>query len=603
LQIDPQNRLWVGPTTTEAQTSQFDCYEIKKYGTAASRLSLLKSLLPVKLTAQGVGLTFTADQFHRGWFSFAPAGVALVDLRDNKLIRTFEQSDGLPADAPRALLVDRSGRLWYGTWAAGLGFIEDEADTFAISKGPAIIEGAGVRSLFEDREGSVWIGTRYAGLVRSRDGEYKTISVKDGLLSNAIWSIAETDHRIWCGTDVGLEIVDKQTLRPLSPKAELMGNRVYACGSFRNEFVWCVLANELVVYEQPEKATSSPPPPVYIKSYTVNGIAMSPDSSHEFDHTQNSCTIDFVGISFKDEHNVRYQYRMMGHDSLWTRPSKEHSVTYASLRPGTYEFEVQAINADGIASIQPASISFVIVPPLWSRWWFIVGIVLLCLSILYGLFRYRLYHLMGLEQLRLRIASDLHDDVASTLSSIAFFTESLRQHVGKPSERARELLEKISSLSLEAEDAVGDIVWSVAPQHDTLEELFIRMRDFGSDICIANGMEFSATFNESGSSQRLSDVLRKSLYLVFKEAMHNVIKHSRAASVRLELFFEKGSLHLALTDDGIGFTPPGETGDPAVARGHGLRNMTKRAESVDARFTIDSSSGKGTTVSLIVPMA
>jgi ligand-binding sensor domain-containing protein/anti-sigma regulatory factor (Ser/Thr protein kinase) len=601
LLIDPQNGLWTGPTTSGREP--FCCYEIKPRPDRASQLELQKSLLPQPIAKNGAGLTFAVDQFQQGWFSFYPVGIALVDLHQGKLVQIFTADNGIPIDPPRALLADKEGRLWCGSWAAGLVVIESEADSFITRKEPSIVEGAGVRSLHKDKEGCVWIGTRYAGLVRSCNGEYKTISVNDGLLSNAIWSIAETDHRIWCGTDVGLEIVDKQTLRPLSSKAELMGNRVYACGSYGNEFVWCVLANELVVYEQPEKATNTPPPPVYIKSYTVNGIAMSPDSSHEFDYTQNSCTIDFVGISFKNEHNVKYKYRMLGHDSLWTKPTKEHTVTYASLPAGTYEFEVQAINADGIASIQPASISFVIVPPVWSRWWFIAGVALLCLSVLYGLFRYRLYHLMGLEQLRLRIASDLHDDVASTLSSIAFFTESLRQHVGKPSGRAKDLLEKISSLSLEAEDAVGDIVWSVAPQHDTLQELFIRMRDFGSDLCIANGMEFSATFNESGSSQRLSDILRKNLYLVFKEAMHNVIKHSRAAAVRLELFFENGNLHFALTDDGIGFTHGGEIGDHEVPRGHGLRNMMKRAESVRAGFTVDSSSGKGTKITLVVPMA
>ena len=599
LLIDPQNKLWVGPTT--GQTS-FYCYEIEQHGDAGSTLELVKSLSSKAFTSRGVGLTFAIDRLERGWFSVIEPGVTLVDLHGNTAAQTFTKSDGLPTDAPRALLVDRTKKLWYGSWAEGLAVIEQQGDTFSVTKGPAIFSGAGVRSLYEDRDGSIWIGTRYGGLVRYRNGQYVGISVSNGLLSNAIWSIAETDHYLWCGTDVGLETVDKKTCRPLPTKPELIGNRVYACGAYKNDYVWCVHANELVVYDHPEQTSNTPPPPVYIKSYSVNGVLLSPDTLHEFNHTQNSCTIDFVGISFKDEHSVRYQYRMVGHDSLWTNPMKEHTVTYASLRPGAYEFDVRAINVDGVTSTRPASISFVIVPPVWYRWWFIAGAGLLSFSIIYGLFRYRLHHLMKLEQLRLRIASDLHDDVASTLSSIAFFTESLRRQVDKPSHQAMDLLDKISGLALEAEDAVGDIVWSVAPQHDTLQELFVRMRDFGSDICTANGIEFSAVFNERESPIRLSDVLRKHLYLVFKEAVHNVIKHSRAATVRFELFFDHRSLHLVLTDDGIGFTPSGEIGNHESVRGHGLRNMVRRAESLRGSLTIDSLSGKGTTVTLIVPM-
>ena len=153
--------------------------------------------------------------------------IALVDVRNGKLVKIFTPANGLPADPPRALMTDRMQRLWCGTWTTGLVLIEQQADTFSIRKGPSIVEGAGIRSLYEDREGCIWIGTRYTGLVRSSRGEYKTVSVQNGLLSNAIWSIAETDHRIWCGTDVGLEVVDKETCKPLLPKSELIGQRVY----------------------------------------------------------------------------------------------------------------------------------------------------------------------------------------------------------------------------------------------------------------------------------------------------------------------------------------------------------------------------------------
>jgi signal transduction histidine kinase len=201
---------------------------------------------------------------------------------------------------------------------------------------------------------------------------------------------------------------------------------------------------------------------------------------------------------------------------------------------------------------------------------------------------------------RERIASDLHDDVASTLSSVAFFAESLKQRIGEASAEIRTLLQKISTLSLEAEDAVGDIVWSVAPQHDSLQELCVRMRDVGSDLCTSHGIEFRAEFTPPDQELLLDDAVRKNLYLIFKEGIQNVMKHSRARSVRLAVSVQEKNLYFSLTDDGNGFAPPG--GAMQRDRGHGLRNMARRAQSVGASFRIDSSLGKGTVLELTVPL-
>ncbi len=410
-----------------------------------------------------------------------------------------------------------------------------------------------MRSLYEDREGTIWIGTRYGGLVRYRDGQYVNTSVSDGLLSNSIWSLAETDHRIWCGTDVGLEVVDKQTGKPLPPKTELVGNRVYACGSYKNEYVWCVLANELVVYEQPERIATTTPPPVYIKSFSVNGISVPPDSSHEFDHTQNSCTIDFVGISFRDERNVRYQYRMLGHDSLWTRPGREHTVTYASLRPGVYEFEVRAINADGAASIQPASIAFVIVPPVWSRWWFIVGMALLGLSILYGLFRYRLYHLMKMERLRLRIASDLHDDVGTNLSSIVV-TSQIMEREGSVPDGLRTQLKEIGAVAAASQEMMRDIVWMLNPSHDSLDDFLLKMKDVATRLLA--GVTWTFVAPKERLLEKVSIEFKRNVFLIFKESLNNIVRHSRSNTGNRRSVTKRWSVHDAYQGQWKGIRRP-----------------------------------------------
>ena len=92
---------------------------------------------------------------------------------------------------------------------------------------------------------------------------------------------------------------------------------------------------------------------------------------------QNQLQIDFVGLSFESGDVLRYQYRLAGADADWSAPSEQRSVTYASLSPGHYVFNVRAVNSDGIVSAHPAAMSFTILRPLWQRWWFLalVGVV------------------------------------------------------------------------------------------------------------------------------------------------------------------------------------------------------------------------------------
>ena len=589
LFVDSENSLWIGPITG-GRESFYEYSTTPRPGTA-SGLRLRQSLQLAEVVNNGAGLTFAVDRFRRGWFTTSSPHIALVDVQSRNLLKIFTPADGLLADPPRALMTDHEGRLWCGAWTQGIVFIDVQADTFAVRKGPTIVEGAGVRSLYEDHEGNVWIGTRYGGLVRSHNGEYRTASVQNGLLSNAIWSLAGTDHRIWCGTDVGLEVVDKETCKPLLPKSELIGNHVYACGAYRDAYVWCLTASELVIFENPEQVTKTPPPPVYITSYVVNGVSISPDSIHVFDYTQNSCSFDFVGLSFRDEHNVRYQYRMLGHDSAWTRPVKEHTVTYASLRPGSYEFQVKAINGEGVSSTAPASISFAIVPPFWMRWWFIIGTALFILSIFYGLFRYRLYHVMNMERMRLRIASDLHDDVGTNLSSIVVSSQILERE-GTLSNDVRNQLKDIRTVATTTQEMMRDIVWMLNPSNDSLDDFVLKMKEAAARLL--GNIPFTFIVPSERMLEKVSIEFKRNVFLIFKETLTNVFRHSGATLVTIEVTHGNGELALQIRDNGKGFDPN------HASAGSGIASLKRRADHIGGRIEFSRLTDGGTMVTLTV---
>lgn len=203
----------------------------------------------------------------------------------------------------------------------------------------------------------------------------------------------------------------------------------------------------------------------------------------------------------------------------------------------------------------------------------------------------KIEHELGRTELRDRLATDLHDDLASTLGSISLFATSLRARLKSPSREVRQLIDRIGRLAGDAVDAIGDIVWSVSPERDTLGQLLIRMRDLTAQLCTANGIHYDFQIKEGLVEVWLDPEVRRNLYLVFKEAIHNAVRHSGATTVTVRVGITKGVFGLYLKDDGKGFRP-GEK----MQRGHGLRNMTKRAEAIGARFKLESTPSVGTSI-------
>ena len=196
------------------------------------------------------------------------------------------------------------------------------------------------------------------------------------------------------------------------------------------------------------------------------------------------------------------------------------------------------------------------------------------------------------RSMQLQIARDLHDDVASSLSSIALYAESLKRQLGDVSRQALEMIEKISSLSLDAVDTMGDIVWAIAPEHDTLNDLLFRMKNHAVELCGAKGLRHQITIPEIAVDLSMPAEFRRSIFLFFKEALNNVINHSQAQCVFVAVELRDGTFEMTIKDDGIGFSTEG------VIRGHGLRNMEERAKEIRAKYSLVSKPGRGTELRL-----
>jgi signal transduction histidine kinase len=222
--------------------------------------------------------------------------------------------------------------------------------------------------------------------------------------------------------------------------------------------------------------------------------------------------------------------------------------------------------------------------------------VLSALGLVTAFFAYRMQELKKRQNLRLGLAGKLHDDIGANLSTIALKADML-SHAQVVDERRRTQLEDVGRLARDAAHKVRETVWVVNTQYDTVAGLVTKMRDT-ADVMLGGHVEFRFSSPDVLPERPIGMELRQNVYLVFKEALQNVIKHAQAKSVSIEVAYEHQILTMCVTDDGRGL--------PADMRGNGNGNglglMHLRALRHRGELTVSSPQGQGTRVSLRVRM-
>jgi signal transduction histidine kinase len=224
------------------------------------------------------------------------------------------------------------------------------------------------------------------------------------------------------------------------------------------------------------------------------------------------------------------------------------------------------------------------------RNYLLIGLALLIIAASFAYYSYRTRQQLRLQMLRNKIASDLHDDVGSTLSSISMFSQMAQQQ----SKENIPLLDTIGDHSRKILDAMADIVWTINPENDQFEQIILRMRNFAYDLLGTKNIEFEFDADDNVSNKKLSMDVKKNIYLIFKEATNNMIKYSGADKASFSIRGKKNTLTMLIHDNGKGF----DTSQQST--GMGLRNMRYRAEEIGASLMINSKKGMGTTIELCI---
>lgn len=507
---------------------------------------------------------------------------------------------------PTAFAEDRAGNVWIGHWFTGLQRYRQGHLEWVLQRG--VLPGV-VNSLYLDHAGRIWAGSTRSGLLRFDDPTaehptFRAYTTKDSLSSNDVRAITEDRFgRIYFWTGLGVDRLDPDTgrIRKFNEADGLVrpypDHNIAFCD--RRGTLWFGMDGLSRLDPEPDRPPRTPPiriTKIRIRgvNYPVSELGESDLSGLILSPNDNQLQIEFSSMNFANSEIIKYQYKLDGVDAEWSAPTDQRTVTYPRLSSGRYRFLVRAVNSEGLTSPVSAAIGFRLMPPIWMRWWFLTAAALVIAGCTYWLYRFRLRQLLELERVRTRIASDLHDDIGSSLTQIAIMSEVARRQNGH---HDAEPLERIADLSRELVDSMSDIVWAINPTRDQLSDLIQRMRRFANDVLEAADIEVSFRTLPDHSDTPLQADLRRELFLIFKESVNNIARHSECSQADIVVEIKGSQLIMRINDNGQGFQPEQGNG-----QGHGLASMRERARRLGGDLELTSECGKGTMLILTVPL-
>lgn len=548
------------------------------------------------------------DKSGNYWFTLSSKGICSYKPKSNKWIHYMNEPDNpnsLVDNTVFCLMEDHEGYIWVGTQNRGLSRLDTRNGSFLNFEHHKLkshsLPDNNVYGLYEDPEHFLWIATEN-GLARMNPArnEIKIFTTSEGLSNNDIFSITpDANGKLWLGTNNGLSVLNYKDgiILNYSKMDGLASNRLDGATLCCADGDLYFGTNGMISECKPSMILKNEiPPNVIITTVKVHGqeIALNRTGKNlngiQLNYRQNNFSPEFVALNFTSSAKNKYAYYLEGYDKHWNYCGSQSTTTYTNLPGGNYTFKVKATNNDGIWSTNSDQIAITVHPPFWHTWWFYLVVGFAVFILIYSYFRIKIRQILHLQQLRLDIARDLHDDVGSTLSGINM-TSSMAI---KSSKNQNELFKNLEVASRRAMEMMNDIVWSIKPENDKPEMMVSRMRQYASEILEPAGIEFAFNIIEKAYHPVIPLSMRKDLFMIFKEALNNLAKYSKASKANISLTLDKTELKLIIEDDGIGFDVN------QVQKGNGLKNMEERAKSIRANFKIASKPENGTRVELHV---
>ena len=505
---------------------------------------------------------------------------------------------------------DINGNSWFGVNKSTIllhwnykekTFKEMAPDTIP---GVTTLSFGGISCLYADHKGMLWVSYEGAGLLAyniAKDSA-QLYSIEDGLPTNYIYSINEDDKgRLWLGTAKGLVCYLPEEKKIVTFKKE-NGLPADESSTFASYFdsdthlLWIACKTVILrintdsLLQQTKNSFT-----LYTDEIKINEKLLHKYNGTSFGYHENNFQFQYTAVDIDNGKDLEFSYQLRGADADWINAGDKRSAIYSSLGPGDYTFTTRARRKGDTKWIETKTpFSFIIATPWWQSWWFrLLAACAIVAAVVVSVRRYFqgklekqkaiLEKQQAIEKERTRIATDMHDDFGASLSRIKFLSEKMQLEKDNP-EKTNEDLGKISAFSDEMAEKMGEIVWALNQRYDSSGDMISFCRSYASEYLGDKNIKLHFTSSEV-TEIKVNGEIRRNIFLVIKESLHNIVKHAKATEVHIQINIDN-ELRVLIQDNGKGF-------DAASIRpfADGIENMKKRIDEINGRFSIVSENG------------
>ncbi len=550
------------------------------------------------------------DQSNTIWMATNGAGLVRFDTERERFRGYRFAGKPLYSDHDWIITIyeSRDGHLWLGTWENGLIEYDPKRDTFSYyyrdSTNTNTMSNNTIFAIYEDSRGMLWLGSYGGGLIKFDRAKqtFTCYTIKQGLANNVIYGIqGDAFGRIWVSTNRGISRFDPESERFINFHVEdgLQDYEFNLGAAYRksdgellfggingfNRFYPKNITNNIAPKLAFERFDAGP-------DYKISGDSLNKSAGIVLPHHANAFSIRFLGLHFQASRFNRYVCKLEGWEEDWRNLGTKRAVTYTNLIPGEYTFKMKASNAHGIWSSQSRQLSIVINKPFWRQWWFILLVLIGLPSFWYLWYRNKIRQVIKVERAKSQMQEnmrndfyrDFHDNLGHRITKIALMTKLMENEI-KQNHAIDGYTEKIKENADELYKDLREVLWELDPGEESLFELAVHLKNFSDDLFGKTDIAFRLI----GLEERYKHIIlpmdwRKQILRIFKEGMHNILKHAEGCkNVTLNIRMNDGFIKITLTDDGYGAVQVQDHG------GNGVKNMKERAKSIGGTVVFDSS--------------
>jgi signal transduction histidine kinase/ligand-binding sensor domain-containing protein len=568
------------------------------------------------------------------WLGCSPSENDGIILTFDPVSGTHEEfylSDGsnpIPTSAPQYIFQSSSGSIWVGTTNDGVYAFDTDGKNpahystdsdelrYRISHNSCLV-------IYEDEQGKIFLGTQNGlNIIDQKNQNIKVLRRRDGLCNNTVTGIVpDGSGHFWISTNNGISFYD--------PRDDSFKNFFQADGFSANAFnpfsfyrdgygrFYFGSVNGLNVFMPKDLLLDEPKPTVLltrIERYrsTDDSLMVMESNLHKIEQLviepyDTYFALHFTFPEFSRPNKNQYRMKWEGSDK-WTLYN-DPIITFHKLPAGNYTLLVEGSDANGNWSAKPFVLPIKVKKPFYKQTWVQILLLLAIFSIIYGIFQSRMRQRLKMEQLRTKLASDLHDEVSGLLSGIAMQSDLVQFMV--TDSKVQNRLKTIGEVSRKAMSKMSDVIWSIDSRKDRLEDLVGRMHEHADEMLLPLNIRYDIQISHKlDRTQKVPANIRQDLYFIYKEAINNIAKHSNAGRVFIIMRQQGNFFELRIKDNGTTVEQlapvssaeqagtDAHQGIPTAAlqqskkkSGQGLSNLRMRAERLKGNLEIKTENG------------